>query len=113
MRKGLSLYDYLTYNLYPPIREEIKTSILEYFTKYWNREIDYKTLVEKSHWDEDKFIDEFSFWLLPEDVNGDVLSEEVETIIERLFIHKRHCDIEDCPICELMNEADNDFRREG
>ena len=61
--KGAELYDYLTYNFYPPIREEVKQSWVRMFTKYWRGEITYRELVDTCPLNRDEFLARFSEFL--------------------------------------------------
>ena len=66
--RGRDLYDYLTYNFIPPIREEVKESWVRQFNRYWRREISYEELVASCPVDEEELLERFDTFFFEEDV---------------------------------------------
>ena len=66
-----NLYDHLTNNFFPPIREVVKESWLKYFTEYWNGTLTYKELIKDCPVSEDELIQRFDVFFFVEDLENE------------------------------------------
>jgi len=62
------LYDYLTYNFVPMIREDAKRDWLKWFTMYWRDEITFEELVKVCPVPRDELIDRFDVFFKLDDL---------------------------------------------
>ena len=61
---SITLWHYMTYDFYPPIKEEVIKSYVKKFTEYWSGKLSFKELCDTCPLPINEFIDRFSFFFL-------------------------------------------------